>query len=542
MKKIVLTLLGVIVLLICIMPISVYALGDVPIDEINFPDPIFREYVGNNFDLDRNGVFTAEEFAAVTKIDVKDMGIESMVGLEYFRKITELDCSGNELSELNVRRNNELERLNCGFNKITSLNLSQNLKLTYVYCSFNEITWLYVPECTVLESLYCSNNQLERLDIASLSALKALHCAENLLTELDLGNAPDLWNFNCYNNQLTVLDLTKLESLTWFDCHNNPLTALDLSQNPELSKLDCYKTKISVLDLRANPRLAELNCDSCQLTVLELSQNTRLEQVSFRGNQLSSLNLAECRALTSFRSDDNVYVFTGGRSFDVSALPGSFDVTKVSHLDGAVINGTVMTVDEGKTEISYTYDCGNGQSVVFRLHIHGSGRRAGGFSGYCGDKVNGEKVYYFCACGGRYYDEACTKPVEDSDDLVIPWAHTGGTATCQSGKLCDVCHQEYTGRDPLTHDFNIPRHHDESHWMGCVCGASNDVEAHTFDEMGVCACGYVTTVTAPSLSVGAVTAIVLISVIVVGIGGFAFVWFVIKKKSMSDLISVFHKK
>ena len=43
------------------------------------------------------------------------------------------------------------------------------------------------------------------------------------------------------------------------------------------------------------------------------------------------------------------------------------------------------------------------------------------------------------------------------------------------------------------------------------------------------------------LGTGAIVGIVIGSVVVVGIGGFALVWFVIKKKSFADLIAVFKK-
>ena len=43
------------------------------------------------------------------------------------------------------------------------------------------------------------------------------------------------------------------------------------------------------------------------------------------------------------------------------------------------------------------------------------------------------------------------------------------------------------------------------------------------------------------LGAGAIIGIVCGSVAVVGIGGFAFLWFVIKKKSFADLIAVFKK-
>jgi hypothetical protein len=43
------------------------------------------------------------------------------------------------------------------------------------------------------------------------------------------------------------------------------------------------------------------------------------------------------------------------------------------------------------------------------------------------------------------------------------------------------------------------------------------------------------------LGAGAIVGIVIGSVLVVGIGGFALFWFVIKKKSFAELIAVFKK-
>ena len=44
------------------------------------------------------------------------------------------------------------------------------------------------------------------------------------------------------------------------------------------------------------------------------------------------------------------------------------------------------------------------------------------------------------------------------------------------------------------------------------------------------------------LSGGAIAGIVVGGVAVLGLGGFAIVWFVIKKKSFADLVAVFKKK
>ena len=50
------------------------------INETNFPDVKFRQYVSDNFDTDGDGVLSAEEIEAATEINVDSMGISSLIG------------------------------------------------------------------------------------------------------------------------------------------------------------------------------------------------------------------------------------------------------------------------------------------------------------------------------------------------------------------------------------------------------------------------------------------------------------------------------
>ena len=75
-------------------------------------------------------------------------------------KITELYCSGNELTELDVRDLAALQELDC---------------------SNNQLKFLYVQDLTSLQSLGCQGNQLSTLNISGLISLKRLTCSENKL-------------------------------------------------------------------------------------------------------------------------------------------------------------------------------------------------------------------------------------------------------------------------------------------------------------------------------------------------------------------------
>ena len=84
----------------------------------------------------------------------------------------------------------------------------------------------------------------------------------------------------------------------------------------------------------------------------------------------------------------------------------------------------------------------------------------------------------------------------------------------------------------------------EEHYKACTCGAKQYQGAHVDNnENGSCdVCGFVMAEMEDNgLGVGAIVGIVIGSVAVVGVGGFALVWFVIKKKTWVDFVAVFKK-
>ena len=102
------------------------------------------------------------------------------------------------------------------------------------------------------------------------------------------------------------------------------------------------------------------------------------------------------------------------------------------------------------------------------------------------------------------------------------------------------------GNDPNhTHSYGDDwKQTTDEHYKECTCGAKQYKGAHIDSNAnGSCdVCGYVITESNDgALGAGAIIGIVIGSVAVVGIGGFALFWFVIKKKSFADLIAIFKK-
>lgn len=340
-----------------------------PINEDNFPDPNFRDYI-KTYKASGRDVLTVEQQKNVTTIEINDKGVSDLKGIEAFPNLTELDCGNNSIQKLDLRQNPMLRKLICNTNQLTQLDLSKNPDIYY---------------------LNCSDNQLEQLDVSHLKDLVLLNCSNNDLAQLDVKNSIFLVTLNCSANQLTELDAdvkhkTRLVSV---ECQNNQLTTLILGQNKLLKKLNCAHNQLTQLNLDNMSALEELNCFDNQLTALDVSSSPELTTLWLGDNHLTSLNLDNNPKLnvttySDIYSGENVYTVTlnPDRTFDLRNLPGNFDVKRVTGWEHGKANGNILTVDEGTNVVYYAYKCRSDiLEVSFKLDVTGTGGSTGGSTG-----------------------------------------------------------------------------------------------------------------------------------------------------------------
>lgn len=203
--------------------------GGIPIDPAHFPDANFLKYVEKIIDTDHSGTLSQEERNA-TVIYVLGMGIKDLTGIEFFPELENLDCSENQLTQLDVSKNPKLKRLVCYENKLTSLDVSGNTSLTELHCYTNQLTSLNLGENANLNKLNCVVNRLTSLDLSGNANLTILSCSSNLLTSLDVSNNPNLILLDCERNQLTSLNVSKNTELDTLDCSGNK-RSLELSDS-----------------------------------------------------------------------------------------------------------------------------------------------------------------------------------------------------------------------------------------------------------------------------------------------------------------------
>lgn len=258
-------------------------------------------------------------------------------------------------------------------------------------------------------------------------------------------------------------------------CRSNNLTELDLSKNTNLSRIDCSYNKLTRLNINKAAKLYELDCQDNALTELDLSQNTELRKICYGDNQLTSLdvNKVSYMLITDYLyGDNNEYMVKGTteRTFDLSDLPGKFDVSKIKSGIGGTVNGTILTFNDNSDTYEYYYIVRDsnawGKKFKIKLHTHAK---------YGSWVSNGDGTHTkTCATSGCGFTETeiCT----------------GGTAKCNAKAICSVCKGKYG-------TLNANNHVGENNWMtnetahkrqwDCCEKISVPEAAHTWDN-GIC--------------------------------------------------------
>ena len=121
------------------------------------------------------------ELDDVTTMDVSGKSIANLKGIEFFKNLTHLNCSNNQLTALDVSNNTALTDLNCNYNQLTSLDVSKNTALEMLYCYDNQLTALDVSKNMALEEMLCYDNKLTALDVLKNTALTILYFGTSTL-------------------------------------------------------------------------------------------------------------------------------------------------------------------------------------------------------------------------------------------------------------------------------------------------------------------------------------------------------------------------
>ncbi len=371
LKTLGVTLTTTIMIMMSAFVVSAADTTGVSIDENNFPDEVFRNYVSTEFDSDSDGMLSADEMEAVTQISVTRYdgigyaeSVTSLKGIEYFTNLEYLYCDNNiELFNIDVSKNTALKYMNILCTGIMNLDLSNNPKLQSV--SYNII------ELGQIESSYDLTDKHPDFDTTKVFDCTGAECIDGKLTNFtsaegsywyDCGNGVSmLVEFSHVHNYIDgacsacgskaifinadnfpdevfrnyvrgradsnadgIFSKEELEAVKgiyvngemgYGVIYDGGITSLKgIEHFTEIKYLKCeYNSELKEMDISKNTKLEEVYCYYTGLTGLDLSKNTELMILDCYNTSLTSLDVTKNAKLSELNCSA-----TGITSLDVS--------------------------------------------------------------------------------------------------------------------------------------------------------------------------------------------------------------------------------
>ncbi len=182
-------------ILLILFYLPIIGFGQSPILKTYVPDNNFENYLeangmGDGIQLNDSINFWAIEM--LINLDVSNQNISDLTGIEDFTVLSSLDCSNNNLINLDLSLNNYLQILDCSYNQLTSLNI--------IFDSLHPFQ--------DYSTLYCNNNQLTSLDLSQSNCSTFMSSGSSFKSNPNL-NCIDVNNPSCWQeNLIDFIDTT----------------------------------------------------------------------------------------------------------------------------------------------------------------------------------------------------------------------------------------------------------------------------------------------------------------------------------------------
>ncbi len=235
--------------------------------DLYIPDAVFlNKLINQGVDTNGDGIIQLSEALAVTTLNVNSTQsndkIEDMEGIQYFTNLTQLRCTSNLITTLDVTALTNLELLHCTSNQITSLNISGLSQLTTLWAQGNALPHIDLSGLDNIWWIWVNNNNLSQIDLTGLNTLEAIWIANNQLSNIDFTPTPNLNYIDVSGNFLTEIEVNHLTELGILDCQNNQIGDISISNLVNLYTLYIGNNLIEEIDGSQNPNFIELHCQS----------------------------------------------------------------------------------------------------------------------------------------------------------------------------------------------------------------------------------------------------------------------------------------
>ena len=421
--------------------IKAFTTDGIAINEKNFPDVAFRNYIqkkadkNNNYSLDSDELEKLQEIYLSNGDNVKDCtGIEYLINL---KSITIKDCS-----------------------------LTTPLDLTYN----TEVVYLNVENCA-LESLIVNGDSMTYLD-----------CQNNNLEELDLTNVSNLTYLNISNNNISYIDVSNCTNLNKILVEYNPLVCLDLSNNPIVKTLS---------DTGLIRNLTQTTCNPLEFIGLDTSKIT----------QITGANILDGKIYPTSTTVKYTYQCNDTISADFTlTLPIIMhtyiyvSVDETSHKTECPICGSVLVKSENhifdNSCDTSCNDCNYTRTISHKYISKYDSTSHWKECSVCGDKIDvtSHKFDNTCdtSCNNCDYTRTISHKYIAKYDSTSHWKECsvcGNKIDVTSHKFdnaCDTSCNDCNYTRTASHNYRL-KSNTTTHWQQCtICNNKINITNHTY--------------------------------------------------------------
>lgn len=320
----------------------------IPINEYNFPDADFRDYICQNYDRNGNDYLSESEIAQATAMETSATyyyGLfDDLTGIEYLTALRTLEIPDQNLTgkELNLNRNSSLQYVNVEDCGLAALHVESLSGLETLNAGGNQLEQLDISGCPVLEELFVGNNpDLFYLRTGTHESLKVLYADSTGLDQLDFSEIPQLrWVVeNCQVQHYAAYDQ--------YQDANHHVTVLK----------DCFFFGVTAVPVTAETFSDDVFCEyvaehidtsgNGYLGTNEIRAVKELEAVDYGFSSVSGIEVF--RYLTYLNLESNLLT-----SVDVSGLPLLKELYLGSNPLETVIGGNQRLTELSLRETSLT--------------------------------------------------------------------------------------------------------------------------------------------------------------------------------------------
>lgn len=273
-------------------------------NKIFFPDDKFRQCIKNEF----GDVIVKAQVEETDELNVEDLEIADLTGIEYFTELTSLNFDGNYgITAVDVSNNKKLTSISCYKNQLRGTNMDNFVK------SLPTVTGgeLYVYDCEDLS--YPDGNEMTPKQVAAAKKKGwTVYVYDNYST---YGSTHTHWSttdgyYLINQNRFPDSQFRRVLNDMDFRCYG-ALTQEDINETDEMMA-DSY----SIMDMAGIEYFTELEVldITCNMFVnngIELSQNKRLKNLYIQCNNISGSDMDHFVANLPSVTGGEIWVYDG---------------------------------------------------------------------------------------------------------------------------------------------------------------------------------------------------------------------------------------